>query len=1047
MSNKVVLADMCCGDGKHCTSYCMGTICGGTCVTDIVNPVCTPNCNNAANYCSGSIFSNSCGTGTCQGTKNCTPTSPPCTDVGCGNDCYQGGVCYDSCGGAHSCIKPREATSTPRPQPVAPSCNTTGVCSNNSNCCSGQCLGGLCVQVPVGTLPSPTVTPGVGITTVSLTPTSEWSGSQLNDGVACGGVNESCSFCKNGSYGVLGNRICGPVPTLAPGPGCYCSHPCLVGIGGCSNKLGAFQCEVDCCQTGTCPTYNKSCGLVSNGTTMCIDQSVTSVCNNGKWVNASCVSGTTCKTNYCSSGGTVPPPVDEFCLEVGKTQCVNSKLQQCKQYGPTTPVWENIQYCMGGCGANGECFNKRCREGEIAPRAEISGGCSYRCVDGLFGENYDDCYRSEEGRVETFCEAGYIYKRWMGNENDPIALRGYHKVAVEACQSGKCGNAYSCFSENSECSGDEKALTNDGKCLMTCVGGKMQVSGLCNSFSSSYYFDSSWTADQKKIFLGMLEKSGLSASVFLKTDSRDGKIKLSIGQSPNVGLRNIIERDGRYFVGGVVFAQGEMSGVTGNLVTDLAEVYLGSAVADSQRVDAYLSKLVPIHELGHSIQINNDYLMSAKYYNLVGWKEDPKNPGSFVRDTTKEPPVNEYAAGYPWEDFATSFETAVNKPCDFKKSNPVRYNFMKNEVLCKDSANCDWGCNEVGMESGGSNWLSKIWQKVNNLKIFSGVKAVSSNDFTLIVPGITTETEVMNNVNLNNPDQLLNEGGWKYFVYGVLGLLQNEIITKNGIVEFVKVASDEVSKLSYVNMLTEMGVPEVVLYGIYGPNGKISPVYGYPSKGRAFVAKSVEGEIIEQQRFVTMDVSRYKESWGKNYTEEPETDELGLILQKRLTWLSSLGLTIGTTSISIPDGVGVETVSDLDEIINDKDFRLVKLIDNVSKLVVYDGQATQLEKSIEVNKIYDLTMAVKEEMVSRAGAGCVERCSKLVMGDADCNGVVDAADFNIWRSEYYDQQASTLAKDSWKSNFSCSSTKKTVSMQDYGIWRTTCTETGGACVL
>jgi hypothetical protein len=85
------------------------------------------------------------------------------------------------------------------------------------------------------------------------------------------------------------------------------------------------------------------------------------------------------------------------------------------------------------------------------------------------------------------------------------------------------------------------------------------------------------------------------------------------------------------------------------------------------------------------------------------------------------------------------------------------------------------------------------------------------------------------------------------------------------------------------------------------------------------------------------------------------------------------------------------------------------------------------------------TVTVGEDKYLTIGtAGQCQLCSgtvNKVRGDANCDGLFNSIDFEIWRSEMFDQGGlSGTVKSTWKSDFSCD---QKVSGVDFEIWRST----------
>lgn len=74
--------------------------------------------------------------------------------------------------------------------------------------------------------------------------------------------------------------------------------------------------------------------------------------------------------------------------------------------------------------------------------------------------------------------------------------------------------------------------------------------------------------------------------------------------------------------------------------------------------------------------------------------------------------------------------------------------------------------------------------------------------------------------------------------------------------------------------------------------------------------------------------------------------------------------------------------------------------------------------------------------------------SKL-QGNANCDGVVDYADFSIWRREYFDEGGKgTIEKPDWQANFDCRETgDRKVTLLDFTKWLNVCLGPGGKCRL
>ena len=166
-----------CDQGSVCSGgpvYTCGKICGyGSKVCGVSKKDC-PNikkwtsCDGYTRKCESQTVQvdqgQNCPVNECGGSEgnssHCGYKEPPKCDCDCAADKYTDQNCAGSCG--QSCqgtiVRPTSIPPTSTPVPV---CTTTGICSDNSDCCSGACFGGLC-QSTTTTTPQPTMTPGAG---------------------------------------------------------------------------------------------------------------------------------------------------------------------------------------------------------------------------------------------------------------------------------------------------------------------------------------------------------------------------------------------------------------------------------------------------------------------------------------------------------------------------------------------------------------------------------------------------------------------------------------------------------------------------------------------------------------------------------------------------------------------------------------------------------------------------------------------------------------------------------------------------------------------
>ncbi len=375
-----------CGNGDHEPE--LGEQCddGNSVNTDQCTNACIRTCSNdsqcPSGECEGGLCTSTCGNGIPEpqhgeqcddgNTSNEDECNNACVII-CTNDSEcpsgdcEGGLCTSACGnGDHEPELGEQCDdgNSVNTDQCTNACIRT--CSNDSQCPSGECEGGLCTSTCGNGIPEPQYGEQCD------------DGNQSNtDSCTTGCLLPPSSQCEVNSDCQNGATCVGGICVLPPGSQCDLASDCQSNLclnGQCTACTADNQCPSGICLSGACALDNNSqCSLNSQcQSNLCLNGQCASCTSNNQCPNGSCVNGA-CQLNNNQGCTNNAQCLTGLCLNGQCTQCTTSA--QCGA-GATC---SNGTCRISGCGDGDTDVGEQCDDGNKITGDSCTAQCTRAC--------------------------------------------------------------------------------------------------------------------------------------------------------------------------------------------------------------------------------------------------------------------------------------------------------------------------------------------------------------------------------------------------------------------------------------------------------------------------------------------------------------------------------------------------------------------------------------------------------------------------------------------------------------------------------------------